>query len=109
MLDDILVGYGAASVSWDFDGNDTGSTFMVAQYSAVRIDENQYIYATLAISIILFIIAIEPAIRTRNWKGISQFDYQDLKKVIMAGGTGIVDECWSRHAGGDVVGWRRSE
>ena len=105
MLDDILVGFGAASLSWEFDGNGTGSADMVVQYSAVRLGEAAYIYATLAINIVLFIITVEEAIRTRNWKGISLFDYLDLKSVIVAasaGGTGIADECRSKHAEGKL-------
>ena len=103
MLDDIIVGFGAASLGWEFNGNGTGNAAIEAQYSAVKFGENRYIYATLAINIILFVIAIEEVIRTRNWKDISLFDYQDLKSVIMAtsaGGTGIADECRSRHLEG---------
>lgn len=101
MLDDILIGFGAAHLAWDMGSdNFSSATDIDAQYSAVRFGDDRYIYATLAINIVLIMIAIEEAIRTRNWKNISPFDYQDFKSVVIAasaGGKDIADECHARH------------
>ena len=101
MLDDIVIGFGAAYLAWDRGNESFSSAIDIdALYSAVRFGDDRYIYATLVINIVLFIIAIEEAIRTRNWKDISQFDYQDFKSVVIAasaGGKDIADECHARH------------
>ena len=105
MLDDIILGYGAAQLHWDFDGNGIGSADVGSQFSAVRLGEDKYIFLTLAINIILLIIAIEEVIRTHNWHRISLFDYQDIKSVIIAasaGGTSVVDECRRKHSTGTM-------
>lgn len=105
MIDDILVAFGAAQLVWQFGNGSYGTvnTTLSSEYSAIRLGEDNYIYATLAVNLLILIIAIEEMIRTRNWKHLDLLDYLDLKSVIVAvsaGGTGIADECRHRHEEG---------
>ncbi|MCJ1374577.1 hypothetical protein MMC20_005809 [Loxospora ochrophaea] len=105
MIDDIIVGFGAAQLHWQFGGNGTGYAGLVGQFSAIRLGLDKYIFLTLAINIAILIIAIEEAIRTRNWHNISLFDYLDVKSVIVAAstaGTAVADEAHRIHKPGTI-------
>ena len=106
MIDDIIVGFGAAQLHWQFAGNGTGKSEFTGNFSAVRFGEDSYIFLALAINITILIVAVEEAIRTRNWHDISLFDYQDVKSVIIAasaGGTAVADECRRKHEPGTML------
>ena len=107
MIDDILVGFGAAQLYWNIGNNGTNTTSGSSTYLAVRLGEDAYIYATLAINILLIIVGVEEALRTRFWHHLSPLDYLDLKSIIVAasaGGTEIAEECRQRH--GTNSKWR---
>lgn len=103
MIDDILVAYGTSQLFWPHEGRENSHANLISQYSAIRLGEDTYIYATLAINILILIVAVEELIRTRNWKHLDLLDYLDLKSVIVAvsaGGAGIAEECRHRHKEG---------
>ena len=109
MLDDILGGFGAAQLYWegaiDPASNTTTILPLDSQYSAIRLGEDGYIFATLAINLIILVIAMEEAIRTRNWKGLPLLDYLNLSSMIVAssaGGTGVAEACTQKHKKGEI-------
>ncbi len=111
MLDDILVGYGAAQLFWgpgveDSDTADISRNASVTStYDSTRLGQDGYIFATLAINILLILIGLEEAVRTRNWKQMPRLDYLDLKSMIVAtsaGGRGVWEECNRTHPEGTV-------
>ena len=98
VIDDIILGYGAAQQYWS---NDTGQNLTVERlYDAIRLSEDGFIFATLAINGLIILIAIAEATRTQNWKRMPLLDYLDLKSVIVAvsaGGHDIAQDCHHRH------------
>ena len=111
MIDDILVGYGAAQLFWGrgVGGSNTGdissNASVTSTYDSTRLGQDGYIFATLAINILLIIIGLEEAIRTRYWKQMPLLDYLDLKSVIVAtsaGGKEIWEDCSNRHPQGKM-------
>ena len=111
MLDDILLGYGAAQLFWGV-GRDKANAASISSnvsvtsiYDSIRLGQDGYIFATLAINILLIIIGLEEAIRTRNWKQMPLLDYLDLKSMIVAtsaGGKDIWEDCNNRHPEGSA-------
>ena len=98
MLDDIMGGFNAAQLWFSPQNASQGNTSSLVPanltYSAVRIGDKGYIWATLGINLVILIIAIEEIIRTKNWRRLALFDYLDLKSVIIAasaGGPAVVD------------------
>ena len=111
MLDDILVGYGAAQLFWGLGDEYSDTTNLsresnvTSTYNSTRLGQDGYIFATLAINILLILIGLEEAVRTRNWKQMPRLDYLDLKSMIVAtsaGGNEIWEECNSRYPEGTV-------
>ena len=109
MLDDIMVGIADAQLYYHSDSLDmrnsnwTRNADVTVQFSAFRLGDENYIYLTLIINIFIFIIALEEASRTRNWHGLSLFNYQDVKSIVVAasaGGTAIANECRKSHGSG---------
>lgn len=111
MIDDILLGYGAAQLFWGLgrEASDASSisrnASVTSTYDSIRLGQDGYIFATLAINILLILIGLEEAIRTRNWKQMPLLDYLDLKSMIVAtsaGGKDIWEDCNSRHPEGSA-------
>ena len=108
MLDDIIGGFGAAQIYWGGVDSTSGTTNTLplnSQYSAIRLGQDGYIFATLAINLVILVVAIEEAIRTRNWKGLPLLDYLNLTSMVVtssAGGTGVADACSRKHTQGKI-------
>lgn len=107
MLDDIIGGFGAAQLYWGPDSESATTTILPldSQYLAIRLGQDGYIFATLAINLVILVIAIEEAIRTRNWKGLPLLDYLNLTSMVVAssaGGTGVAEACSQKHKQGKV-------
>ena len=111
MLDDILLGYGAAQLFWGVGSDEpnaasiSSNASVTSTYDSIRLGQDGYIFATLAINILLIIIGLEEAIRTRNWKQMPLLDYLDLKSMIVAtsaGGKDIWEDCNNRHPEGSA-------
>ena len=104
MLDDIIGGFGAAQLYWQPD-SESAVLPLDSQYLAIRLGQDGYIFATLAINLIILVIAIEEAIRTRNWKGLPLLDYLNLTSMVVAssaGGTGVAEACTQKHKQGKI-------
>ena len=110
MLDDIIGGFAAAQIYWEADINsrtvdDTTTLPLDSQYSAIRLGQDGYIFATLAINLVILVLAIEEAIRTRNWEGLPLLDYLSLTSMVVAssaGGTGVAEACTKKHKQGEI-------
>lgn len=111
MIDDILLGYGAAQLFWGLGRKSSDASSIsrnasvTSTYDSIRLGQDGYIFATLAINILLIVIGLEEAIRTRNWKQMPLLDYLDLKSMIVAtsaGGKDIWEDCNNRHPEGSA-------
>ena len=109
MLDDIIGGFGAAQLYWKANIDspiDTITTLPLdSQYLAIRLGQDGYIFATLAINLAILVVAIEEAIRTRNWKGLPLLDYLNLTSMVVAssaGGTEVAEACTQKHKEGKL-------
>ena len=78
MIDDIMGGFGAAQLYWEGNTDSESETATIlpldSQYSAIRLSQDGYIFVTLATNLVILVIAIEEAVRTRNWNGLPLLD-----------------------------------
>ena len=109
MLDDIIGGFGAAQLYWEADMNsdivDTIELPVDSWHSAIRLGQDGYIFATLAISLVILVLAIEESIRTRYWEGLPLLDYLSLTSMVVAssaGGTGVAEACTQKQKQGKM-------
>ena len=91
MLDDIIGGFGASQIYWGGVDSARGTTTTLplnSQYSAIRLGQDGSIFATLAINLVILVVAIEEAIRTRNWKDLPLLNYLTLTSMVVASSSG---------------------
>lgn len=91
LLDNLLGAFGAVEL---VIANSTKQTPFFGSYEAVKIGSDKYIFATLGVNIVLLLSFVAEIVRTRFWRGLTKFDYSDMKSVIVAssaGGTSIAD------------------
>lgn len=81
MLDDILVGYASAQL---MVGNQTTSTEAVVTTAALKIGQSQYIKAIFVLNLVVVVIVVVEATRTMLWKGLCDWDYMDIKGIIVS-------------------------
>lgn len=92
IIDDILVAYGASQL---LNSGDSTKISVSGQKDAVRIGKHVWIYMALGLNLLLVFVYVEELIRTRLWKGLSRFDYTNIKCTIAAasaGGIGIASQ-----------------
>ena len=85
VIDDILVAFGIAQLIL---ANSSTSVPVNGVYTAVRIGQDTFIYATLGINILLALIALIEAVRTRLWHRLPTFDYTNVVSVVIAASAG---------------------
>ncbi|KAH8812641.1 hypothetical protein F5884DRAFT_631570, partial [Xylogone sp. PMI_703] len=91
IMDDAMVAFGSAQIML---ANDTAITSVRATSSAYAIGTLPYIYAVVTLSLLTSLIYSVTWLRTNGWRGLSKFDFMDIKSVIVAaskGGTAIAD------------------
>jgi hypothetical protein len=86
MLDDMLISFSGAQSMITPGGSHL--TAVNATIGAVAIGEGKYIYAILALNLLLAIIFIAEAARTRGWRKLKKFDYRDLRCLVVATANG---------------------
>ena len=105
MVDDIIGGFGAVQLYWEADVNsDTIELPLDSSYSGIRLGQDGYIFATLAINFFILFLAIEESIRTRYWRGLPLLDYLSLTSMVVAssaGGTEVAEACTQKHKQGN--------
>lgn len=86
MIDDMLISFSGAQLMISPDGN--YSTPVNATITALAIGEEKYIYAITALNFLLVLVFIAEAIRTRGWKHLRKFDYNNISSLIVASANG---------------------
>lgn len=81
MIDDMLVAYSSAQFMIAKQHTPVPALFKSA---AMRIGQNTYIYATLAINCVILIFFISEGVRTRGWTHIIVLEYSDPAALIVA-------------------------
>ncbi|KAF4614383.1 hypothetical protein G7Y89_g15355 [Cudoniella acicularis] len=87
VLDDLLVAFGAAETVL---ANASMPTPFSGSYIALRIGSDQYIFAIFSINVALLLSLVAEAGRTQFWKGLTKFNYADVKRVVVATSTGAM-------------------
>ena len=81
MIDDMLVAYGSAQLMIAEQYTPTTALF---KSTAMRIGQDSYIYAILAVNLMILILFIFEGVRTRGWKQVAVLDYSDPAVLIVA-------------------------
>jgi hypothetical protein len=81
MIDDMLVAYGSAQLMIAKQYTPVPAVF---KSTAMRIGQNSYIYATLAVNCVILILLISEGIRTRGWTQVVVLEYSDPAALIVA-------------------------
>lgn len=85
MIDDLLVAYASAQL---LIANDSTPTLATLQVQAFVFGSAIYVYLIFMINTAVILVLIEEAFRTRNWKGLSSFDYMDPRSLIIGSSLG---------------------
>ncbi|KAF5665334.1 hypothetical protein FHETE_6694 [Fusarium heterosporum] len=85
MVDDMLVAYSSAQLMVGDFKDDVKGTIRV---TAIMIGEQKFAIAAFALNMIVVALFILEAIRTRGWKGITEFDPSDIRHVMIAASEG---------------------
>ena len=85
MTDDLLVAYSSAQL---MIMNDTSPVQTFVRYEAFRYGTAIYIYLTFAINIVIVLLLLEEAMRTRGWRNLLYFDYMDPRSLIISSSMG---------------------
>ncbi|EON70093.1 hypothetical protein W97_09359 [Coniosporium apollinis CBS 100218] len=115
MIDDILGAYSSAQLmiaGSDQPETSRTATDVSAAIRAVQIGNKEYIYAIMVINGLLILLFVAETIRTRGWRNLPAFDYQDIKSVIVgsyigsagAGQTMIVSHAWKGDSSDTLAG-----
>jgi hypothetical protein len=99
MIDDMLVAYGSAQLMIAKQYTPVPAMF---KSTAMRIGQNSYIYATLAINCVILILLMFEGIRTRGWTQVVVLEYSDPAALIVA--TSATTDIQNRAAEGCVEG-----
>ena len=81
MIDDMLVAYGSAQLMIAKQYTPVPAMF---KSTAMRIGQNAYIYATLAINCVILVLLISEGVRTRGWTQVVVLEYSDPAALIVA-------------------------
>lgn len=81
MVDDMLVAYGSAQLMIAKQYSPVPALFTS---TAMRIGQNSYIYATLAVNCVVLILFVSEGIRTRGWTRVPILEYSDPAALIIA-------------------------
>ncbi|RGP65920.1 hypothetical protein FLONG3_9052 [Fusarium longipes] len=85
MVDDMLVAYASAQLMvGDYHESVKGSI----RVTAIVIGEKKFAIAAFALNMAVAMLFIIEAIRTRGWKGMTEFDPSDIRHVMIAASEG---------------------
>lgn len=91
MMDDILIGYASAQL---MVGSQSAPTLCAISIQGTGFGTSSQALGVVVWNVILIIMFLEEAIRTRGWRGMHGWDYGDLRSVIVSssrGGRRIAD------------------
>jgi hypothetical protein len=81
MIDDMLVAYGSAQLMIAEQYTPVPAMF---KSTAMRIGQDSYVYAILAVNLMILILFIFEGVRTRCWRQVAVLDYSDPAALIIA-------------------------
>ncbi|KAF8852238.1 hypothetical protein BDZ45DRAFT_630624 [Acephala macrosclerotiorum] len=81
MLDAILVGYASAQL---MVGNQTTATEAIVTTTTMKIGQRLYIIAIFVLNLVIMLVILEEAFRTGLWKGLGEWDYMNIKDVVLS-------------------------
>ena len=96
-IDNILLSYASAELMITKDSVPSNIT---SEETAIVFGKPVYIYLIFTTNLIIFLVYLAEALRTRGWHDLTTFNYMDVKTVIVGasmGGTGIADEVNTLH------------
>ena len=104
MMDDLLVAFGAVQlgIAAEYSQEAFTTTSLWGTYKGIQIGSTSYIFASLVISVALLFIFVCEAARTRLWRQVIIFSFDDKKSLVVAastGGTSIAQAMEHRHGG----------
>lgn len=104
MTDDLLVAFGAAQlgIAAEYSQEASTTTSLWGTHKGIQIGNTSYIIASLVISVALLFISVYEAARTRLWRQVTVFSFDDIKSLVVAastGGTSIAQAIEHRHSG----------
>ncbi|KAM0279147.1 hypothetical protein ACHAO9_011810 [Fusarium lateritium] len=85
MVDDMLVAYSSAQL---MVGGFKDETEGFVRVTAISIGEKKFTIAAFALNMVVAALFILEAIRTRGWKGMTEFDPSDIRHVMIAASEG---------------------
>ena len=96
-IDNILLSYALADLMIT---NDSVPSNVTSEEAAIVFGTPVYIYLIFITNLIIFLVYLAEALRTRGWRDLTTFNYMDAKTVIVGtsmGGTGIADKVNTLH------------
>ena len=94
MIDDMLSGFSSAQLLLTAPSrhDKTGGTVLGGQVAveatatvgSIRFGSALYIYIIAALDFVIVLLMIEEAVWTKWWRGLSKFNYSDIKSVVVA-------------------------
>ena len=96
-IDNILLSYALAELMITEDFVPINVT---SEEAAIVFGTPVYIYLIFITNLIIFLVYMAEALRTRGWRDLTTFNYVDVKTVIVGtsmGGTGIADKVNTLH------------
>ena len=97
ILDSTLGAYSSAQLMII---NETTFTNVEVQSVAVVFGSSSYIYSILIIMLVIAMIYLFEALRTRGWRHLAKFNFTDVKSVVVgasSGGSAIANRAQSMH------------
>ncbi|KAK2769906.1 hypothetical protein CKAH01_14921 [Colletotrichum kahawae] len=88
-MDDILSGYAAAQL---MGANVTQETRVEVYRTVLRLGQEAWILTVLVLNLVLIFAATEEAVRTRCWKDLDEFDFTDLRDMVIGTAQGDVKD-----------------
>ena len=96
-IDNIVLSFASADLMIT---KDYAPSNVTSEEAAIVFGTPVYIYLIFITNLIIFLIYIAEALRTRGWRDLTTFNYTDVKTVIVGasmGGTGIADKVNTLH------------
>jgi hypothetical protein len=80
MLDDILGQYASAQL---MVGNQSDAVEAQVMVASMQIGQRVYVLAEVVINIIVLLLVIGEGVRTRGWRGLVEWDYMDVRCLVV--------------------------
>jgi hypothetical protein len=91
MLDDILSAYASAQL---MVGNQSVWTGAKVEVQSLQVGQRIYVFAEVGLNILVLMVLVAEAVRTRGWKGLGGWNYMDIRCLILGLRKGVGE--WGR-------------